>query len=499
MPKSVDQTLGLALTSRDQSSGVGATLDISVLPFNVADFGGSARIANNTPALQAAIVATQFVGGGKIVIPTGFFNFTTSAILQSVVGVIFEGMGRNVTSLVMAAGVNVFKLQGTCTRIEWRDMWIGSGVALATGIGIDAESSGVEHSELNIERVTFQNCPNAIVFDNVHQSSLQDIRIINSVATGTVGVAFYMIRTVSLRVKDLVAFATAGSFPSDIVRVDSDCDTIILDRLELANLGDNAACRGIRFMNSVGGGSTGPRLSRATNCYVEHAGHLGYSIEDGRDIHLTDCHAAVNGLSGFGVTGGTSITLTSCFSLQNQQHGYAVTGGVAVTLLHCKASSNGQQANNTYDGVRIDGGVTGVVVANGVFGDFVFVLANRQRAGIGVIAATATILTDNQVQSNLTAGIVDGGTATYRRGNRFTTGANQGRAAMVNGTVTVNTTEVLANDNILLTKVVGAGTTRGELEVGAIVAATSFVINARSDAAAISADDDSTVFWEIVH
>jgi len=89
--------------------------------------------------------------------------------------------------------------------------------------------------------------------------------------------------------------------------------------------------------------------------------------------------------------------------------------------------------------------------------------------------------------------------AAYRRGNRLSAGAQQGRAVLVNGTVTVNTAEVLAGDNIILTRVVGTATTRGILTVGTIVAGTSFVIRAEDLAGALSADDDSTVFWEIVH
>lgn len=94
----------------------------------------------------------------------------------------------------------------------------------------------------------------------------------------------------------------------------------------------------------------------------------------------------------------------------------------------------------------------------------------------------------------------DGGAVnTYRRNNRLSTGPRQGRAVLVNGTVTVNTAEIQAGDNVSLTRVVGTATTRGILTVGAIVAATSFVIRAEDLAGALSADDDSTVFWEIVH
>jgi hypothetical protein len=107
-------------------------------------------------------------------------------------------------------------------------------------------------------------------------------------------------------------------------------------------------------------------------------------------------------------------------------------------------------------------------------------------------------LLDNQLTGN-TFAFNDGGTGTVAIGNRQTTAARFGRAVLVNGTVTVSTAEVVASENIRLTRVVGTGTTRGVLSVGTITAGTSFVINSTDLAGTLSADDDSTVFWEIVH
>lgn len=66
-----------------------------------------------------------------------------------------------------------------------------------------------------------------------------------------------------------------------------------------------------------------------------------------------------------------------------------------------------------------------------------------------------------------------------------------GSAVLVGGTKTVSTTAVAASDKIFLTRLVTGGTV-GNLSVGTITAATSFVIN--SD----SATETSTVAWLIV-
>ncbi len=77
-------------------------------------------------------------------------------------------------------------------------------------------------------------------------------------------------------------------------------------------------------------------------------------------------------------------------------------------------------------------------------------------------------------------------------GNRFSTGASQGRAVLVAGTVTVNTIEIQAGDNVLLSRVVAGGTI-GELSLGTVTAGTSFVINSSLTT------DTSTIYWRIDH
>lgn len=465
--------------------------------FNIKAFGALTNGSDTSPAVSAAAAAANAAGGGVVYMPPGFFSFLTPISLTDVSNIVFRGSGRNTTSIVQAADTDLFALHGLCVRILWEDLWLGSFASRASGIGISATAVSTPHSELHMRRCTFQNLPNAVAYDNVHQSTAADIRIVQTIAGAVKGVSYYNIRSISHQNERFTAFATAGDFPADVVRLDSDCDSVHFDHVDFANLGLNAACAGIRYRNSVGGGATGPRLCHLNNFMVELAG-AGAVIEDCRNAQLTNMHLTVNGASGLTITGGTSIQVIGGLFLQNQQHGIGVVGGTGVEIIGAHCSDNGQQTANTYDGIRIDGGVVGVKVDGCKSGDFIFASA-KQRMGIGVISATATCLTDNQVKGNVTAGISDLGTATYRRGNRVTDGPNSGRAVLVNGTVTVSTTEVLASDNIALTRVVGAGTTRGALTVGTIVAGTSFVIRSEDAAGALSPDDDSTVFWEIVH
>jgi hypothetical protein len=134
---------------------------------------------------------------------------------------------------------------------------------------------------------------------------------------------------------------------------------------------------------------------------------------------------------------------------------------------------------------------------------------------IEITANTGLILKGNRNAADTGSDVVLNGQATRTAGNIadfqnnatskfsvdfngkhvFPTGgaaAVVGKSVLVAGTVTVSTTAVTANSIILLTRQVVGGTV-GDLRVGTITAATSFVINS------VSGTDTSTVSWMIIN
>lgn len=114
---------------------------------------------------------------------------------------------------------------------------------------------------------------------------------------------------------------------------------------------------------------------------------------------------------------------------------------------------------------------------------------------------TIDTFTGNKTRGNTTASLVSG-SATYltKYGNKFaSSGALNGRATLDNGTVTVSTAEVLANDSIQLSRCGESGTTKGNLSLGTIVAGTSFVINSIDNTGSVVATDNVTSCWKIEH
>lgn len=196
---------------------------------------------------------------------------------------------------------------------------------------------------------------------------------------------------------------------------------------------------------------------------------------------------------GIDVRGSTVNAIRDNFVSTCGQHGIHLTTGAnsnaaeGNTIYKC-----GQTTDATYDGIRVESGSDD----NFIHGNHVARSGtNQQKYGINISSSDCdrTIVTGNNCSSGgKTAAINDAGTSSRVVGNTRSTGPLNGRAVLVAGTVTVSTAEVLSGDNIVLTRVV-AGGTAGNLSVGTITAATSFVIN--SD----NSSDTSTIYWEIRH
>ncbi len=141
--------------------------------------------------------------------------------------------------------------------------------------------------------------------------------------------------------------------------------------------------------------------------------------------------------------------------------------------------------------------------------------AGNIAATLGSVSAGTTVTAGTSITATLgnitaTNGNIVKGTAGNKDiytsvASTTTAGANSaGKVTLSGGTATVSTTAVTANSIIRLYRQ-GVGATGaaalGELSVGTIVAATSFVINAwqQADATALQASDVSSIGWEIVN
>lgn len=380
--------------------------------FDVWAYGANHDGANDDgPAISAAIKAAAshgVAGVTTVYIPAGTYSIKTNIVLNAVVDIKIEGAGANETLLAMGAnGVTIFQTSGVCTRVQFRDMWIGSFSVWTTGGGIQSINPGyplTPTSDIVIERCTFQNLPNPLYFDNVQQASLRNLVFKQTMVNATVGVVFYMIRSVSIDLDVVRWLVTTGSWPADTMRIDSDCDTIICRHCESV-LGGNGAGSNFAITDSVGAGTHPARIIRFTDCSGENM-QSGWTINTVRDCVIAHCETANSTLSGITIIGGNGIKVIGCQSFLNQQHGIVVTGGTGITLIGNICSNNSQQTTNTYSGIWTN--AVGVRIIDNTCGDIFFTLANKQKNGVDLEASAENcIVFGNDLRSNNNAPFVN--------------------------------------------------------------------------------------------
>ncbi len=244
--------------------------------------------------------------------------------------------------------------------------------------------------------------------------------------------------------------------------------------------------------------------------------HVGIKVDYVTGLVITDntigtCDIGIQ----WGADSGTA-TPTFVVCKGNVING-AVTTGINIKSNKAIISSN-----------VIDGGTDGILVANaitdliitdnffsdasgtrgillGTTNDFIVISGNIFGSGLGeglktFISADNNVAVSGNVFHIATAFNHQTARPSLQRGNMFSVGGlMSGTAALTSGTVTISTNAILASDTVHLTKVVGGGSARGVLEVGTIVAGTSFVITSMNATASAETNDTSTVFWEIVH
>jgi hypothetical protein len=384
----------------------GIVLDQGGAVYNVNAYEGS---------IQAALDAAVLAGRGIAFVPPGIYNITNPILLEGKQDISLIGAGPNLTQLVQAndQGVIIVRDNGSqpSNRIQIQSMWIGisEGTPRTGGAGISLSSRIATPLDTMLVRdIILQNVPYPFVCDNVHQSTFEAIRVVTNIADAVKGVCCLVKNSNSIRIKSLLilpVISPATKYPFPGLQIEADCDTVIITNSEIAD----SRVQGVILT----GGTSGPRLVRLDNVYVELCQDSGFYVENGRDVRLLGCHAAVNNGNGFAVLAGNSVTITDSLSLQNKQHGFLISGGTGVKIEGCTASNNSQLQDNTYSGCYVGNTqtVSGVRVIGNKFGNFIFSSPNQQKYGLVLAANTSYIIaTSNDLMSNKTSGLLNAST-----------------------------------------------------------------------------------------
>lgn len=207
---------------------------------------------------------------------------------------------------------------------------------------------------------------------------------------------------------------------------------------------------------------------------------LGLTVSDnvmsagGRDT------ASINAVSlNYSVIAGNNISGT-------WKHGILVQGGASNIINGNNVGDSSISSSNSYDGINNASQET--IIANNISGN-----SGVTGARVGIASSGDYCSINNNVcLRNKTSAFSLSGANISNRNNRDTTGATKGSAVLVAGTVTVNTAEIQAGDQVYLTCTT-AGGTQGIVRVSAIVAGVSFTLTSSQGA------DTSTYSWRIEH
>ena len=150
---------------------------------DIRDYGANCNgSANTAPAIQAAVVETNNLGGGVIEFPQGTCVIG-SAIVETDGGVTFRGRGREATIIAPSGNFNAFSIGGTSVIAgadRVLDLEVSRSGTVAGGCAIQATLA----DDLHIKNVFINNPYNGICIGGGAAMILEDITIVGFVSNG---------------------------------------------------------------------------------------------------------------------------------------------------------------------------------------------------------------------------------------------------------------------------------------------------------------------------
>lgn len=384
---------------------------------NVSPSGSDSNdgLAVGSPVATIAHAVSLLPSGGKVFLQPGNYQLTAPITLTGTTDLTIEGCAPNATSLIVNGNFDHFDVTGITARLRLANMWLGSFAVRSAGYGVKITgTSGTHSNNIQLENLVIQNTAQGLYAQYSDSMIIDRVRYVQSLAgAASVGSIFTIVSSATAWVDRSDATSTNGQIAADGFTLDSDTDTMIIGDLLISN-----CAQGVVLKNTLGGSSTGPRLVRLRDAYVESCSSSGYFIADGRDVRLRGCHSAVNSADGFTLVGGNSIKFDDCIALQNAKHGYNISG-VSLTdtrLIACDASNNSTASVGSYSGAIIGSGVSTshVRIIGGRFGDFIFPASPSQQYGISITTTTDYVIASmNDCEGNMTGGVNNLSTGTH--------------------------------------------------------------------------------------
>lgn len=273
---------------------------------------------------------------------------------------------------------SVFKLAGTGIRNRFENLWIQGGFR-AFDIGA---------SNVTLRDITCQDFNAGWAWDYV------------------IGITAIGATSVTLDKVVGIGVGQAGA-PNGFVYITGAASTINLRDVIYST--PSSGLNGIVGLNINGGA----QWVYAAQCEFESGSAAdGCTISGAatNGIHLRDCHFI--GTRGVVVSGTPyGVTIEGGEIVKPQQHGIHIQGGTHVSVKDVIVMDASQQTTNTYDGVRVDAGVTDFDVVGTKAFSTVHGNGNVPKYGVNVVAGASDryVITQNRSRNVGTGTVNDGG------------------------------------------------------------------------------------------
>lgn len=430
--------------------------------FSVKDFGAVGDgVANDAPAIQAAIDAAVAAGGRKVLIPAGTYNLN-SGIVWTGGGVSLIGDGERTTTL-------------RCTFASGDILCIGDGTANPNDCLI---------SDLSITSTVAKTSGAAVRFRNGHNLKAANLRLNSNLYygfqfDGGAGQFLYYLENFEINSGVNGIICGAVGFPQDIWVSDG----IIAGCSGAAILLKNVSGWYFEHLDLLGcdsGITTFPDSGQivkagfltaviADTCnssgfkFFTNGGYVSDVIMNGS--WGASCGVTDNG-HGMHVDGDVrSLQVGDCRFVNNKGSGILLQQGLDVTISNTQCLSNSQMGSGIQHGFEVSAGVSQWSVNGGVFGQGGEFSTNNQGWGILVNTGASnnySIIGANLL-GNVTGALSDGGSGTSKHiyGNQGYRTSNQGVVTITAGTSSVTFNHGLAatpnKEDIMVTPVSDPG------------------------------------------
>jgi hypothetical protein len=277
---------------------------------------------DDTEALEKALL----LGGGTVFLPSGTYLLTRSLSLPSH-GIRLVGEGPYNTVL-RSTSPTANLIEGKhLALVEIRDLQLESLVTRTAGAGIYFE----DVNQFTVTDVRLIDCYDGMTFVGCSNGFLNRIRLTHGYGVTHRGLFFQS--QVSAHLRDIVLNGGNLLLPDGEawLTIDSGCDTVMVDGLELASSAGASLC--IKICHGLAPASFAPRWLKFSNWALE--GGAGVTSQEALDaLLIEDCQSAyfLNGYMatsrvGLRVQGGKDLRFTQCCFLNCFQEGARLEGG----------------------------------------------------------------------------------------------------------------------------------------------------------------------------